>query len=127
MNINDCFGFEELEVWKKAREIKIEIFGLINSFPAEEQFRLTDQIKRSSRSIPALIAEGHGRFSYPDQIHYCVQARGSLSETMNHLIDAFDRTYITNEILKNFRIKLKLLDRLLNGYIKYLGTKKENK
>jgi four helix bundle protein len=59
------FGFEDLELWKKAREFKNEVCHETRSFPTEEKFRLTDQIIRSSRGINALIAEGHGRFSYP--------------------------------------------------------------
>lgn len=120
------FGFEELQVWKKAREVKIIIALLVKSFPPEEKFRLIDQILRSSRSIGNLIAEGHGRYSYPDQIRFCAQARGSLSETMNHLIDALDSNYITAEQLKNFRIRLKEVSRLLNGYINYLRSKRDN-
>lgn len=69
---------------------------------------------RSSRSINALISEGHGRFTYPDQIHYCVQAKGSLSETISHLIDAFHEGYISGEQLSLF--KAKEIERLLNGY-----------
>ncbi len=72
---NDHFGFEELELWKKAREFKNETRQLTTQFPIEEKFRLTDQAIRSSRSINALISEGHGRFTFPDQIHYCIQAR----------------------------------------------------
>ena len=64
---NENFGFEELELWKKAREFKIEVRKISKLFPAEEKFKLTDQIIRSSRSINALITEGHGRFTYPDQ------------------------------------------------------------
>ncbi|NJE06866.1 four helix bundle protein, partial [Thermococcus sp. M36] len=86
--MNSNFGFEELEVWKKSRIFKNEIRLLTKYFPPEEKFKLIDQIIRSSRSINSLIAEGHGRFSYPDQIHFCIQARGSLAETINHLIDA---------------------------------------
>lgn len=96
----------------------------IQLFPPEEKFRLADQIIRSLRSIGALIAEGHGRFSYPDQIHFCVQARGSLAETMNHLIDA---NYISETILEGYRIRFKELERMLNGYIIYLRTKKDLK
>ncbi len=83
-------SFTELEVGKKARLLKNEIKELIETFPAEEKFRLSDQLIRSSRSIDTNIAEGHGRFTFKDQIHFCVQARGSLSETYNHLIDALD-------------------------------------
>src|SRR5580765_3488774 len=107
------FGFEDLEVWKKARAFKIEVCNETKTFSPEEKFRLTDQIIRSSRAINALIAEGHGRFSYPNQIHFCVQARGSLSETVNHLIDAFDRAYITEERLNYFKSKAKEIERLL--------------
>jgi four helix bundle protein len=94
------FGFEELELWKKVREFKKELGIEAGKFPTGEKFKLTDQLIRSSRSINALISEGHGRFTYADQLHYCVQARGSLSETINHLIDALDETYISAEKLK---------------------------
>ncbi|MGI8582107.1 MAG: four helix bundle protein [Chitinophagaceae bacterium] len=124
---NNSFGFEELEIWKKARLLKIEISATVKFFPADEKYKLADQLIRSSRSIGALIAEGHGRFSYPDQIHFCVQARGSLAETMNHLIDAKDETYISEIALADYRLKIKELERVLNGYIIYLRTQKDLK
>ncbi|HEY8690406.1 MAG TPA: four helix bundle protein [Chitinophagaceae bacterium] len=121
------FGFEELEIWKKARTLKLEISSTVKTFPAEEKFRLVDQMIRSSRSIGALIAEGHGRFSYPDQIHFCVQARGSLTETINHLIDALDSNYISDLVLEDYRLKFKELERMLDGYIIYLRNQKDLK
>jgi four helix bundle protein len=126
MNSNK-FGFEELEVWKKAREIKKEIQLLVLTFPKEEKFRLSDQIIRSSRSMGSLISEGHGRFTYPEQIRFCIDARGSLSETMNHFIDAFDEGYINIEQLEKWRDRLKEEERLLNGYINYLRTQRDKK
>jgi four helix bundle protein len=113
-------SFTELEVWKKAREFKNEIKELTNVFPTEEKFRLTDQIIRSSRGINTQIAEGHGRYNYKEQIHYCVIARGSLSETYNHLIDALDCTYIDQVKLDYFKIRIDEIERMLNGYITYL-------
>ena len=125
---NNNFGFEELELWKKVRSFKNDIRKLAKQFPAEEKFRLTDQITRSSRSINALITEGHGRFTYPDQIHYCIQARGSLTETINHLFDALDENYITEELLNPLKQKGKEIERLLNGYLIFLRKKRdENK
>ena len=112
--------FTELNVWKKARIYKNEIKELTKSFPNEEKFRLTDQIIRSSRSINSNISEGHGRFTFKDQLHFCIQARGSISETYNHLIDAFDCKYINEEQLEYFRIQGKEVRALLNGYIAYL-------
>jgi four helix bundle protein len=122
---NEYFGFEELELWKKVRIFKNDIREISKLFPAEEKFRLTDQIIRSSRSINALISEGHGRFTYPDQIHYCIQARGSLTETINHLIDALDEGYITGDQLIVLKQKGKEIERLLNGYLVFLRKKRD--
>ena len=119
------FGFEDLELWKKVQEFKQEVSKEARNFPPEEKFRLTDQLLKSSRSINALIAEGHGRFTYPDQIHYCIQARGSLTETINHLIDAFDEGYIEEEKLNHYKMKGKEIERLLNGYLIFLRKKRD--
>lgn len=126
MNPNS-FGFEELEIWKKARTLKIKFSTTIKSFPAEEKYSLVDQITRSARSKGSLIAEGHSTFSYPDQVHFCVQARGSLSETINHLSDALDAHYISGIMLEGYRINYKEPERILNGYITYLQTQKDSK
>ena len=116
-------SFEELVVWQKARLLKNEIFQLVKTFPSEEKYKLTDQIIRSSRSINSQIAEGHGRRTNPDRLRFCVISRGSLSETLNHLIDAFDCNYISPEILTNFREKITEVEKLLNGYINFLEKK----
>ena len=99
-------GFEELEVWKKARLLKNDIFQLVKTFPSEEKFKLSDQVIRSSRSVNSQIAEGHGRRTNPDRLRFCVISRGSLSETLNHLIDAFDCNYISLQMLTEFRQKI---------------------
>ena len=122
------FGFEQLELWKKVREFKNEVSKEARKWPSEEKFKLTDQVIRSSRSINALLSEGHGRFTFPDQLHFCIQARGSLSETINHLIDAFDEKYISEGTLNYYKTKAKEIERLLNGYITYLrGQRDANK
>ena len=119
------FGFEQLELWKKVREFKKEVSKEARKWPDEEKFRLIDQTLKSSRSINALLAEGHGRFTFADQLHFCIQARGSLSETINHLIDAFDEGYISEEKLNYFKYKGKENERLLNGYINYLRKQRD--
>ncbi len=116
-------SFEELEVWKTARLLKNEIVELVKTFPAGEKFRLTDQLIRSSRSISTQIAEGHGRQTFPDRIRFCVIARGSLSETLNHLIHASDENYISEDKLIFFRNKITVVEKLLNGYINWLEKK----
>ena len=116
-------SFTELKVWQKARALKNDIFQLVKTFPPEEKYRLVDQIIRSSRSVGSNIAEDHGRFSYKEQIRYCMQGRGSLSETLNHLIDALDCTYITEETFFEYKMKVEEVERMLNGYITYLRSK----
>ena len=112
--------FEDLEVWKIGRELRISISKMIKTFSHEEKFRLSDQIIRSSRSVTANIAEGFGRFHFQENIQFCRQARGSLSETLEHLICALDERYIDEKI---FNIHKELIEhcwKLLNGYIAYL-------
>ncbi len=120
-------SFTELEVWKKMRLLKIKIENIAKTFPGEEKFRLTDQIIGSVRSVNSSIAEGHGRYTFPDRIHYCIIARGSLSETYNHLIDAYDCAYIILEKLAELKIELNEVvqrapngEKILNGYINWL-------
>ena len=92
-------SFTDLEVWKVARQYKNAIFKFSKTLPPEEKYRLVDQIIRSSRSINDNISEGYGRYTYKDQLHFCVQARGSLFESINQLIDAYDCEYISEEML----------------------------
>lgn len=114
----------ELEVWLKGREFRNDISKLVKGFPASENYRLTDQLIRASRSITANIAEGHGRFHYQENIQFCRQARGSLVEIYDHLTVALDEGYISEAEL-NLRIaKYEELIKLLNGYISYLKKRK---
>lgn len=117
-------SFTELETWKQARKIRNIISELVKRFPIEEKYRLTDQIIRCSRSIGDNIAEGHGRYHYQDNVRFCIMARGSLSETLNHIITAIDENIITDEILKSFQIEYDQCLKLLNGYILFIKKKK---
>ena len=97
----------------------------MKTFPIEEKYRLTDQLIRSSRSITANIAEGHGRYHYQENIQFCRQARGSLIETLEHLICALDEKFISENQLNNYRKAYEQCLKLLNGYILYLKKQKE--
>jgi four helix bundle protein len=120
-------SFEELAVWQRARELKNEIFELVKTFPKEEKYRLVDQLIRSSRSVNSQISEGHGRRTFPERLNFCIQGRGSLSETLNHLIDANDCKYISAEQLLYYRKRIARVEVPLNGYIKWLESKIQNK
>lgn len=118
-------NFFDLEVYKVCREFRINISKIAKeNFPKQEQFTLTNQVLRSSRSVTANIAEGHGRFFYQENIQFCRIARGSLSETLEHLICAFDEKYISNERLTKVKADYDQCLKLLNGYISFLKSKK---
>ena len=117
-------GFDQLETWKECRVFRNEISNLTVSFPREVKYRLVDQIIRSSRSVTANIAEGHGKYHYQENIQCCRMARGSLNETLDHLICAQDCKYISTDQLQSFKVRFDACQKLINGYIAYLKRKK---
>ena len=117
-------SFTELETWKQSRKIRNIVSDLVKNFPVDEKFRLTDQIIRSSRSIGNNLAEGHGRFHYQDNIRFCIMARGSLTETLDHLIVALDEKIIPEQVFNTFQTEYESCLKLINGYIQYLKNKK---
>lgn len=119
--------FKELEVWKKGRELRKEISALTKSFPPDEKYRLVDQMIRASRSVTANIAEGYGRYHYQENIQFCRQTRGSLTELQDHLTVAMDEEFISQTKEKLFDDMIEECIRMLNGYINYLIKSKQTK
>lgn len=118
-------SFTDLDVYKECRKFRKMISELVKQhFPDTEKFLLRPQILDASRSITANIAEGHGRYYYQDDIKFCRNARGSLEETLEHLITAFDEGYLPQELLKKTKLQYDTCLKLLNGYIRYLGESK---
>lgn len=100
---------------------------MTNTFPIEEKYRLSDQIIRSSRSVTANIVEGFGRYSFRKNLQFCVQARGLLTEILNHLIDAFDEGLIDSQILANYKKDFDECGKILNRYMTYLRNQSKKK
>jgi four helix bundle protein len=118
-------SFEELACWKEARILRNFVKDhIIPKLPSSEKFELVSQIRRSSRSVGNNIAEGFGRFHYQENIQFCRIARGSLNETLDHAIIAFDENYISEKVLQGLRDVHDKTQKILNGYIKYLKDSK---
>src|SRR6185436_20434241 len=115
MSENYKGGFEDLDVWKESRNLRKSISLLIRKFPVSEKYNLCDQLLRSSRSICANIAEGYGRFHYQENIQFCRHSRGSLLETLDHLICAKDENYISQEEFDSIKNDLKACLHKLNS------------
>lgn len=112
--------FEDLDAWQKCREMRKFASRIAKGLHADERYRLTDQILRSSRSSTANIAEGYGRFHYQENLQFCRQARGSLYESLDHFITAHDDELISEQELASFRQLFAEAVQVLNGYINYL-------
>ena len=114
-------GLESLQVWQEARKLAVKICReMLPLLPGEEKFALSQQLRRAVQSVPANIAEAHGRYHFQDSIRFCYIARGSLDETLSHLLLAYDLGYIPEDLLVDCREIWREIYRLLNGYIKYL-------
>ena len=119
-------NFYEMDVYKKCRVFRKKVSGIEKKhFPSHEKYILTAQILRASRSVTANISEGHGRFHYQENIQFCRVARGLLSETLEHLITAFDENYISKELLEEMKGQYDDCLKSLNSYIAYLKRKKD--
>lgn len=113
-------SFEDLECWKKARGVRIDIHQMTKNFPSEEKFRLSDQMIRASRSVTANISEGFGRFHFQENIQFCRMARGSLFELQDHLTVAPEQRFISDSAFLGLRAKISDSLKVLNEYINYL-------
>jgi len=112
--------FETLECYKLGRELRKVVSRFCKTLPREEEYRLKDQIIRSSRSVTANISEGYGRHHHKENLQFCRTARGSLTETLDHLNTAQDEEYLTDEQYAALRAQLEESWKVLNGYIAYL-------
>lgn len=125
MSSDNIQGLETLEAWKKARAFVLVVYKeILPLLPADEKWHLNQQIRRSAQSVPANLAEGHGRFYYQDNVRFCYIARGSLTETYTHLLLARDLGYISNELFDRLKSQIEELIRFINGYIAYLKRSK---
>jgi len=119
-------SLKRLQVWVRAKDFAIRIYkNVLPLLPADERWNLAQQLRRSSLSISANIAEGYGRFYYQDNVRFCYIARGSLDETLSHLIFAFEVDFIPEPLYKELESEGEEIDKMLNGYIGYLKKSKQ--
>lgn len=119
-------NLDKLEVWVRAKDFALIIYKDVLPFlPADEKWNLTQQLKRAAQSIPANIAEGHGRYHYLDNVRFCYIARGSLTEVQSHLILAHDLGYLQDEIYERLTSNAESIGKQLNNYIVCLKRAKQ--
>lgn len=116
-------NYQDLLVWQRAMDLVEICYNLTKHFPKEETFGLTSQLKRASVSVPSNIAEGHGRISRGEYIHFLGIAQGSLRESETQIILAIRLEYIAKEQASPALSKSKEVGILLSKLIRVLRDK----
>ncbi len=113
-------GFEDLDCFKLALDVILNAHQFAQTLPAEEKYDMAQQIRRSSKSITANIAEGYGRYHYLDSLKFYSNARGSLNETLSHFINARVLGYVEEPYFARVYGLIRQTERALNGYMSYV-------
>ena len=116
-------NFSELDVWKRSRELANHIYDITKSFPKDEMFGLTNQMRRAAVSVASNIAEGCGRQHSKDAIQFFYIARGSVFELEAQLYIASDQNYFEENVLEASLGQVTTCKRVLNGFINYYKTR----
>ena len=112
------FGYEKLLVWQRSLEWADRILTIAENIGAERKhYRLIEQIESSCTSVPMNIAEGKGRFSKKEFVHFLYIARGSLCETMTLLEIFLKRQWIPQEEFIDIKNETREIAKMLNGFI----------
>ena len=114
--------FTQLDAWKKAMDLAEKIHRLSKDFPKEEVYGVTSQMRRAGISIAANIAEGFGRYTYPDKMHKYVQARGELVELMTFVHYCHRVQYLSDVLKTELLADSKDVHMLLNALISKMNT-----
>lgn len=116
-------SFRDLRVWQRGIELVSVIYRATSGFPKDELFGLVSQARRAAVSIPANIAEGHGRIHRGDFVRHLSIARGSLAEVETHLRIAFNLKFLSEDALVELIPPMDELGRMLTALIQSLENK----
>jgi len=115
-------AFRELKVWQKAHQLTLAVYKATVSFPKEELYGLTSQIRRSCESIPANVADGCGRSGGADLARFLQVARGSANELEYHLLLACDLHLLNSADYERLSKDVTEVKRMLTAFIQKFGA-----
>ena len=119
-------SYRDLLVWQKAVDLVTDCYGLTKQLPKTEIYGLTAQIQRAAVSIPANIAEGHGREHLGDYLHHLSIANGSLMELETHILISERLAYLGTTDVERLLRQSGEVSRMLAGLTKKLRVKQSN-
>ena len=111
----ELFSYRDLVAYQRSKALVSEVYGALESFPKKETYALCDQLRRAVISIPSNIAEGMGRTSIKEQIHFIEIAFGSLNEVMCQVEIAYELKFINKEQLSQADEQIKTIAQMLSG------------
>ena len=114
--------FEDLEVYRVSRELRKAMYAVTRRLPDFEKYELASQIRRAAVSLTNNIAEGHGRFHYPDQIRFILHPCGSLEELVDDLNVCLEENYLLSDEVAKLKEQARGVLILINGYLRYLRS-----
>jgi len=118
------YSFEDLEVYKLARELSNKVSQLIKKLPKEEEYNLKGQMRRAKLSMTNNIAEGFGRFHFQENIQFCRESRGSICELIDDFNECYDNAYIDQNYRDELKNEAYSIIKVLNGYIASIKRQK---
>jgi four helix bundle protein len=113
----------DLRAWQEGHILVVNVYRATDSFPKNEQFGLTSQIRRAVISITSNIAEGLSRQTRADKIHFYIMAHGSATEVQNQLLAARDIGYLNKETFIDLANQSVIVHKIITGLIKSLKEK----
>src|SRR5262245_11303473 len=115
-------SYRDLDAWRLAMEIVIEIYGVTRRFPAEERFGLIAQLRRAAVSVPSNIAEGHSRLGTGEFRRFVAIARGSVAEVETQIAVAMALGFLHANEIASVSPELDRLSKMLWGLYRSLET-----
>ena len=112
--------FRQLSIWQRSHQLTLAIYKLTRTFPSDERYGVTAQLRRSMASVPANIAEGCGRDSEPELKRFLDIAHGSASESDYHLLLAADLGYLSEEEYNPLAKEISELKRMIGAFSRKL-------
>jgi len=119
-----AFGFEDLDVYQGACGFRRQVYDLAHSLPGREKYALAQQMTRAAISLTNNMAEGYGRYNWQETTQFFRHSRGSLMEIIDDLNLCLEQGYMTDDAWQDLRRAAESLVRQINGYIRYLQSKK---
>ena len=113
-------AFRELKVWQKGHELTLDIYRAVRTFPKDEMYGLTSQLRRSAVSVPANIAEGCARGSEAELRHFLQIAMGSASEVEYYVLLAHELGYLGESQYETLSSRVTEVKRMLTSFVQKL-------